>query len=110
MSRGFRRAMLIPLAILIAFVCYYPYSAAGRQRHNMAIARNHLPKIEAIVAANQRYRFVRTGVYTGQDGAIWLVGDVESENDVCELMKAVANERLPIATRFDLQIRPPRDR
>jgi hypothetical protein len=72
----------------------------------MAIARSHLPKIEAIVAANERYKRVRTGVYTGQDGAIWLVGDVESENDVCELMKAVANERLPIATRFDLQIKP----
>jgi hypothetical protein len=43
-------------------------------------------------------------VYTGQDGAVGLVGTVEKDDDLFRLMKAVAAERLPVAVSWQVKV------
>jgi hypothetical protein len=109
MSRGFKVALVILLPLVVAVICYLPYSPGGRQWINMRIAHQHLHKVEAILAGDSRYERLQANVYTGQDGAIWIVGDVVAEEDGCALMKAVNAEKLPIAVRFDWQVTPRRN-
>ena len=105
MSRGFKIALIVLSVLAVAIICYYPFSPGGRQMINMRVAAKHLPEVQAIIAADPRYKDVQAAVYTGQDGALHVAGDVQREEDVCDLMRAVSDKHLPIAVRFDLTVR-----
>jgi hypothetical protein len=105
MSRGFW--IVLPVAVaatLLLFAAWYPYTAGGRQRYNMAVAQEELPRIQALIDADKRFKDVKAYVYTGQDGAVGLVGTVDKDEDLFRLMKAVAAERLPVAVSWQVRV------
>jgi hypothetical protein len=80
---------------------------AERQQTNMRIAEAHLPKVKDLLQADERFKDVQTGVYTGQDGAVGLSGRVRDEDDLFELMKAVAELQLPVAVSWRVKVEEP---
>ncbi len=105
MSRGFW--IVLPCgatATILLFASWYPHTAGGRQRDNMRRAAERLPAVQAILDADPRYREVRAGVYTGQDGAVGLFVRVETADDLFRLMRAVAAERLPVAVHWQVRV------
>ena len=104
MSRDFKVAIAVLLPVVLGVAVYVPFSPGGRQRVNMAVAREELPRVQAILDADKRFKDVKTYVYTGQDGAVGLVGTVEKDDDLFRLMKAVAAERLPVAVSWQVQV------
>ena len=55
-------------ATLLIVASYYPFSPAGRQRKNMALARQHLPRPIHLLKGDARFANVTASDYTG-DGA-----------------------------------------
>lgn len=105
MSRGFW--VVLPSAVaatLLVFAAWYPYTSGGRQRVNMARAEEHLPRVQALIDADPGFKDVRLGVYTGRDGAVWLFGAVATGDDLFRLMRAVANEPLPVAVHWTVKV------
>jgi hypothetical protein len=105
MSRGFW--IVLPSAIaatLLLFAAWYPYTGAGRQQYNMAVAQRELPRVQALLDADMRFKDVKAYVYTGQDGAVGLAGRVEKDEDLFRLMKVIAAEQLPIAVAWQVKV------
>lgn len=104
-SRSFWIVLLCAIAVtLLVFAAWYPYTREGPQRYNMQRAEERLPGVQAILDADPRFRDVKAGVYTGQDGAVGLFGRVETADDQFRLMRAVAAERLPVAAHWQVQV------
>ena len=106
MSRGFKFALCIPAVMVIVFLIYWPWSPGGRQTINMRIARKHLPQVQAILDQDARFAKVTIGEYTGQDGALGLWGDVTTDAALSDLMKLVAQEKLPVPVFWGITVRP----
>jgi hypothetical protein len=53
-------------------------AASQRQLDNIAIAERQLPRVKALLASDPRFNDVEAGAYTGQDGAVGLIGFVSS--------------------------------
>jgi hypothetical protein len=105
MSRGFWIVLIVAVAvILLLFAAWYPYTSGGRQQFNMARAQEQLPRVQALLDADNRFNDVRTFVYTGQDGAVGLFGTVETDNDLFRLMRAVADEQLTVAVHWQVKV------
>ena len=105
MSRGFWIVLLVAVAvILLLFNAWYPYTSGGRQRYNMAVAQEELPRVRAILDAVQRFKNVKAFVYTGQEGALGLAGTVDKDEVLFLLMKAVADERLPVIVSWQVKV------
>lgn len=105
MSRGFWIVLLVAVAAtLLLFAAWYPYTGGGRQRYNMAVAQEELPRVQAVLDADVRFEDVKACVYTGQGGAIGIVGTVEKDDDLFRLMKAVAVARLPVAVSWQVKV------
>lgn len=105
MSRGFW--IVLPVAVattLLLFAALYPYTGGARQQYNMAVAREELPRVQAILDADEAFKEVQAGVYSGQGGAVALVGTVPKDADLFRLMKAVAALRLPVAVWWQVQV------
>lgn len=105
MSRGFWIVLIVAVAATqLLFAAWYPYTSGGRQRYNMAVAEEELPRVKAVLDTDKRFKDVKVYVYTGQDGAIGLAGTVEKDDDLFRLMKAVAAERLPVAVSWQVKV------
>jgi hypothetical protein len=112
MSRGFQLALTLLLGILLGALVeanVTPWYVrltnppAARQAVNLEIARQQLPRVEALLKSDKRVQEVQAGEYTGQDGAVWLFGHVQAEADLCLLMKSVADLRLPVAVAWQVK-------
>jgi hypothetical protein len=105
MSRGFWIVLLVSVsAALLVFAAWRPYTSGGRQQYNMAVAQDKLPRVQAVLDADNRFKDVQAYVYTGQDGAVGLAGWVEKDEDLFRLMKAVAAERLRVAVAWQVKV------
>ncbi len=109
MSTDFKMALAFLLGLVLGVflergLLHGRNPGAERQRVNMGIAEAHLPKVEALLRADERFKDVKAYVYTGQDGAVGLSGWVRDEDDLFELMKAVAEERLPVAVSWQVKV------
>ncbi len=109
MSKDFK----LTLVVLLAFVAgaifgrhYVPRSASTaveRQRLNMAAAEEELAAVNAVLT-DGRFKDVQAFVYTGQDGAIGLTGQVRTEADLFRLMKALAEKQLRVAIFWQVKV------
>jgi hypothetical protein len=108
MSREFWIVLLVCVALtLLLFAVFHPWhpnTSAERQRYNMAVAEEELPRVKAILAADKRFKEVTVYVYTGQDGAVGLIGTVAKDDDLFRLMKAVAAAQLPVAVSWKVEV------
>jgi hypothetical protein len=105
MSRGFWIVLLVTVpATFLLFSAWNSHTSGRRQRYNMAVAQEQLPRVQAILDADKRFKDVKTYVYTGQDGAVGLAGTVEKDEDLFRLMKAVAAEQLPVAVSWQVKV------
>lgn len=104
MSREFKTTLIVLNFLAIAVLAYIPFGPGTRQQRNMEVARENLPLVQGIIDSNTKFREVSASVYTGQDGAISLIGAVSSDDDLFQLMKAVAAKRLPIAISWQVQV------
>jgi hypothetical protein len=92
---------------LLAIYLYYPYSPEGRQHRNMRLAKQHLPKLQTLVAADNRFSRVRLHVYTGNGGSLELFGAVRSDDDLAALKQTVAASSPPTAVTWHVFVIPP---
>lgn len=105
MSREFKITLVLLCVIAVAVFAYIQFGPGiTRQQRNMVIARQLLPRVEAIIDSNNRFRDITAFIYTGQDGAIGLSGTVNSDDDLFKLMKAIADERLPITISWQVKV------
>ncbi len=81
-----------------------PYTADKQQQYNLQRAEECLPGVRVILDTHSRFKDVQVGVYTGQNGAVGLCGFVETPDDLFQLMRAVAAERLPVATHWQVKV------
>jgi hypothetical protein len=98
-TRQFWLVFLVGLGVAwIGFQAWYYASGKGHQSQNLELAREQLPRAEAIVASDPRFRDVRAGVWTGINGSLGFFGRVETADDLNKLLRAVAKEhfRVPI--------------
>ncbi len=60
----------------------------------MREARKHINNVlEPLVRADERFKGVELGVYTGEDGAVWVHGQVATWEDARSLREVVANSK-----------------
>ncbi len=104
MTRDFKIAGAVLLPLAIEIVLYVPFKPVSRQRVNMAIAEEELPRVQAVLDGDWRFKEVTAYVYTGQDGAVGLGGWVEKDEDLFRLMKAVAAIHLRVATYWQVKV------
>lgn len=104
MSREFKITLIVLIVLAVAVLAYIPFGPGTRQQRNLEVACELLPSFQAIIDANARFQDVSASVYTGQDGAISLTGTVSSDDDLFQLMKAVAAKRLPITISWQVQV------
>jgi hypothetical protein len=109
MSTGFKMTLAFLLGLVLGVFLERGFLhsvklVAERQQVNLRVAGGQLPKVEALLRADERFKEVRAGVYTGQDGAVGLWGRVGDEDDLFDLMKAVADERLPVAVSWQVKV------
>jgi hypothetical protein len=83
----------------------YPYSDLGRQNYNRALAREQAPRVRAVIDKDPRFKEVLAGEYTDQGGSVILIGDVETTEDLCRLMRAVADLQLPVPLAWHVSVR-----
>jgi hypothetical protein len=93
--------------MLLAFVLYYPYSAAGRQESNMAKARAHLPKVQPLIQADSRFAKVKASEGTAMGGCLGLYGCVKSEEDLHDLKQTVTSTSPPVPVSWHVQVVSP---
>jgi hypothetical protein len=105
MSRDFKVSLVILLALFIGVIVSNSIPRTdGRQQTNMEVAHEEIPRVEAILQADQRFKDVKAYVYTGQDGAVGLMGTVKKDEHLFALMKAVAGERLRVAVSWQVKV------
>jgi hypothetical protein len=92
--------------VLLTYYIYYPYSLAGRQAANMAKAREHLPKVEAITHTDERFALITPGVSTARMGCLVLTGYVQTDGDRQELQRLVEGTAPPVTVVFAVQVAP----
>lgn len=109
MSRDFwmvlSTAVFTTLFVAAAARSVWKFSIPGmRQQENMRQAEDHQFDVKAILHADPRLKDVRVGVYTGMNGAIWLLGSVENSKELLDLMRAVAELKLPVPIYWNVQV------
>ncbi len=105
MSRGFWIVLLVAAtATLLFMTALRSFTPVGRQQYNMAVAERELPRVRTLLEADNRFKGVSAYVYTGQDGAVGLVGWVEKDEDLFRLIKAVATEQFPVAIAWQVKV------
>lgn len=102
MSREFKMTLAVLLPVVLTVAVLRP---RNRQEVNMAVAREQLPRVEEALRADERFKEVKASVYTGQDGAVGLVGKVENHEDLYKLMQVMAAEQLPVALHWEVEVR-----
>jgi hypothetical protein len=82
----------------------FVFGVVNVQALNMEIAGEELPKARTMLEKNVRFKDVTPFVYTGQGGALGLHGSVEKDEDLFELMKAVAAERFQVTVHWNVKV------
>ncbi|MBX9579294.1 MAG: hypothetical protein K2X87_03220 [Gemmataceae bacterium] len=108
MSRDFKVAVVVLLAAAAAFtlVAGRDIRGAARQRANLAVAEEEMPRVRAALEADPRFQNVRAELYTPQGGGLGLWGAVETDDDLFRLMKAIAGLRLRVPVAWEVKVRP----
>jgi len=108
MSRDFKVAVSVLLVAAVGYWAFVPRGpgAADRQRSNLAVAEEEIPRVRAALDADPRFREVEMGRFTSQDGGIAIMGGVESDDDLFRLMKAVAALQLRVPVFWRVQVLP----
>ena len=108
MSRDFIVALVTALLMGAGLAIFggfnRPSDSVERQRANLAVAAEEIPKVVAVIDADNRFKNVSAGVYTGQDGAVMLSGFVETDDALFRLMRAVADKRLRVPIHWQVKV------
>lgn len=81
------------LLVAFAYSVWY-FSPAGVQSRGMRAARRHInTTLAPLVRADERFKDVQLGVYTGEDGAVWVHGQVATWDDARALRATVAHSK-----------------
>ena len=104
MKRRLTIISLTIISVLLAFAAIYPYSPAGRQSHNLRLAIQHAEKIRPLLNADQRFSELQVGEYTGQGGAIWIIGYIPDDKAAIDLRRVVESTDPPVAVRYSLTV------
>lgn len=105
MSRDFKVSLAILVAVFVgAAAGSLLHIPGGRQQTNMEVAREEVPRVQAILDADQYFKDVSAFVNTGQDGSVGLAGTVEKDEHLFLLMKAVAAEKLRVAVSWQVKV------
>ena len=99
--------VLLAAAAVFTFVAGRDIRGAARQRANLAITEEEMPRVRAVLDADPRFREVRSFAYTPQDGGLGLTGSVETDDDLFRLMKAVAALKLRVPVIWWVGVLPP---
>jgi hypothetical protein len=100
-------AILVPFGAGLA-LHKYVLGVVNVQALNMEIAQENIARAHAMLQKNDLFKDVAPFIYTGQGGALGLSGSVKKERDLFELMKAVADEQLPVTVHWRVKIAPER--
>ncbi|MEX2215151.1 MAG: hypothetical protein WD768_13540 [Phycisphaeraceae bacterium] len=95
------------LACTVALAVYAaskPCTANSRQAYNLQLADEHVLKLEPLLKADARYKQVKLGRYTGQGGAVWVMGDVADPEAALALRHLVDTTAPPVAVKYTLRI------
>lgn len=95
-----RWRMMLTLGVVLAAIALslWYFSPAGQQSRALREARRHIDSsLSAAVSADDRFRRVELGTYTGEGGAIAVKGEVASWEDARALRETVAATRPPCA-------------
>jgi hypothetical protein len=97
---------ILIVAAFVVMLCWVALTPrpGSRQLTNLEVAEIVAPQVQAVLDAEPRFRNVKAGRYTGQDGAVSLSGFVESEADLFLLMKRIAKEQVPIAVAWQVTV------
>jgi hypothetical protein len=91
-ARGSRLGKIIAVTALLTLAVYglyYPFSDVALQSKNMSLARRHLPKVDAVLNQEPRFRRVKGLPYTSGNGCLGIVGYVKSDKDLNELRQII---------------------
>jgi|GEM_PF-1973105 len=106
MSRDFWIVLATALATTISLFVVLKTTGVPdmRQSLNMEQAERRLPEVQAILDADPRLKEVRLGVYTGLNGAVWLLGSVENSAELLALMRGVGELGLPVPICWNIKV------
>lgn len=106
MSRDFWIVLTTALATTISLFVVLKTTGVPdmRQSLNMQEAERRLPEVQAILDADPRLKEVRLGVYTGLNGAVWLLGSVENSAELLALMRGVGELGLPVPICWNIKV------
>ncbi len=103
-GRVVRLILCLVLGVALAMVIH-PYTPAGAQSRNLAIARAQGPAIETELRKDDRFFDVKAGVYTGNGGVIALFGSVYGgETELQALNEKMHAMKLPLPVRYQVQV------
>jgi hypothetical protein len=99
------RLLLCLLLALGVLVLIYPYTEAGKQSRNLAIAREQAPGIEKELHEDVRFLKVTAAGYTGGGGMIWILGEVYGgEEELTALKERVEKMKLPLPVHYTVKV------
>lgn len=84
------------LVLLLLVTAWYPYTSGARQLYNLELAGKHLPRLQARLDADPKFRAIRASVSTEMGGCIRLFGHLDSPDDRFRLLRVVAGTYLPV--------------
>ena len=103
MRRDVRLLTLVSVAAgLTLFVLFGP--TAVRQQRWMAMARRHVPAVEALLRSDPAFADVTVGVGTGGGGTLLVVGHVAEPRDLERLRTIVAGTAPPVETVYVVRV------
>lgn len=106
-SREFAWLIMVLIAFCTGLAFHkFVWGVVNVQALNMEMARESIPKAQAMLAMDKRFKDVTPFVYTGQGGALGFGGTVDKEEDLIELLKAVAAERFHVTIHWGVKTLP----
>ena len=96
------------IAVLLLFTgmlaVSYPFLPYPRQMRNLRLADKHAPRVRALLLLDDRFRELRVEHFTGAGGCLWVLGDIEDEQDIIALMKLVQTTKPPVNVQYNLRV------
>jgi hypothetical protein len=111
-SVGFRVTLAFVLGTALGVVIERYFIRPGlavvdRQRINLIVAEQELPKVKALLRNDERFADVRAGAYTARYGSVGLFGRVRTEDDLFRLMREVAELKLTAPVSWQVKVGDP---
>lgn len=102
--QGIIKIMIFTVMMILAYIVVYPFTPGVRHSHRLALARKHADLIRPSITNDPKFAGIQMGAYTGDNGKLWVVGTVASDDSLSKLHQLIERSKPPVETRWDVRV------